>query len=80
MKVCKPCGTLYNEKEGPCPKCYSDDLMRSGEAAQNEIRTDMSAEEAEKAKKKAWIEILIGVPALIGLIYLMFYILQRIGR
>ena len=52
MKVCKACGTLYNEKEGPCPKCYSDDLMRSGEAAQNEIRTDMSAEEAEKAKKK----------------------------
>ena len=51
MKVCKACGTLYNEKEGPCPKCYSDDLMRSGEAAQNEIRTDMSAEEAEKAKK-----------------------------
>ena len=45
-----------------------------------EFRTDMSAEEAEKAKKKAWIEILIGVPALIGLIYLMFYILQRIGR
>ena len=33
MKVCKACGTLYNEKEGPCPKCYSDDLMRSGEAA-----------------------------------------------
>lgn len=80
MKVCKACGTLYNEKEGPCPKCYSDDLLRSGEAAQNEIRTDMSAEEAEKAKKKAWIEILIGVPALIGLIYLMFYILQLIGR
>ena len=80
MKVCKACGTLYNEKEGPCPKCYSDDLMRSGEAAQNEIRTDMSAEEAEKAKKKAWIEILIGVLVFNKIIKLKLYILQCIAR
>ena len=41
MKVCKKCGTLYNENEGPCPKCYTEDLLISGEAAKHEIDTDM---------------------------------------
>ena len=60
MKVCKKCGTLYNEKEGPCPKCYTEDLLISGEAAKHEIDTDMTPEETEKARKKSWIQILIG--------------------
>ena len=47
MKVCKKCGTLYNEKEGPCPKCYTEDLLISGEAAKHEIDTDMTPKEAE---------------------------------
>lgn len=45
------CGTLYNEKEGPCPKCYTEDLLISGEAAKHEIDTDMTPEETEKARK-----------------------------
>ena len=72
MKVCKKCGTLYNEKEGPCPKCYTEDLLISGEAAKHEIDTDMTPEEAEKARKKSWIQILIGMPLFIGFIYIIF--------
>ena len=76
MKVCKKCGTLYNEKEGPCPKCYTEDLLISGEAAKHEIDTDMTPEEAEKARKKSWIQILIGMPLFIGFIYIIFLLIR----
>lgn len=76
MKVCKNCGTLYNEAEGPCPKCYTDELLRNGEAAQHEIDTDMSPEDAVKARKKSWIQIMIGVPLFIGFIALIYRIMQ----
>lgn len=76
MKVCKKCGTLYNENEGPCPKCYTEDLLISGEAAKHEIDTDMTPEEAEKARKKSWVQILIGMPLFIGFIYIIFLLIR----
>ena len=76
MKVCKKCGTLYNEKVGPCPKCYTEDLLISGEAAKHEIDTDMTPEEAKKARKKSWIQILIGMPLFIGFIYIIFLLIR----
>lgn len=75
MKVCKNCGTLYNENEGPCPKCYTDELIRNGEAAQHEINTDMTPEEAQKARKRSWIQIMIGVPLFIGFIYVIYLLM-----
>lgn len=46
------------------------------EAAKHEIDTDMTPEEAEKARKKSWIQILIGMPLFIGFIYLIFLLIR----
>ena len=36
----------------------------------------MTPEEAEKARKKSWIQILIGMPLFIGFIYLIFLLIR----
>lgn len=34
----------------------------------------MALEAQAKARRRAWIQIVIGVPAMIGLFYLVFYL------
>lgn len=80
MKICRKCGTLYRNKEGECPKCSANKLIADGTAQNAEINTQMSEEEAAKARKKAWIEIIIGIPALIGLIYLIMFAIKALGK
>lgn len=65
---CKKCGTLYNPKEGPCPKCSTEEI-------EYEAR-EMSNEEANKLRKKSWLQLLIGIPAFIGFIYLVIYLMN----
>ena len=71
--ICKTCGTLFNPKEGPCPKCFAaqapEDTMEPA---------PMSDEEAKRLRKKAWIQLVIGVPAFIGFIYLLIYLFKLI--
>lgn len=71
--ICKKCGTLYNAKEGPCPKCSTEPLME-----QEQAQAEMSGEEAKRLRKKAWIQLVIGIPALIGFIYLLAYLYKLI--
>ncbi len=70
MPFCKTCGTLYNKKQGPCPKCSTSNIKYQAKP--------MSDEEALRLRKKAWVQILIGVPALIGFIYLIIYLMDLI--
>ncbi|MBQ9832237.1 MAG: hypothetical protein IJO48_00745 [Clostridia bacterium] len=67
---CKKCGTLYNPKEGPCPKCSTADIKYEPK--------EMSEEEAAHLRKKSWIQLLIGIPAFIGFIYLTIYLMDLI--
>lgn len=74
MKRCKQCGTFYSESNAVCPKCgielpYADDSAELGHQAIN-------TEELRKQKIKSWILLAIGVPALIGFIYLVYFLIR----
>ena len=51
-------------------------LRAAAEAA--EINHQMDAESARRARRRAWIELIIGVPAFIGVIYLIVYLIRLI--
>lgn len=79
LRFCKQCGTVYDEKVGGCPKCMTAkevDALR--DKTYMPPPTEMTKEEIAAKRRKDWIQICIGVPALIGIIYLMFYILKSI--
>ncbi|MBE5784839.1 MAG: hypothetical protein E7330_03480 [Clostridiales bacterium] len=70
MKFCMKCGSFYEEKEGTagCPKCAGiAALYKAAEAA--EVDHAMDEETAKRLRKRAWLELLIGIPAFIGVIY-----------
>ncbi len=73
MSFCKQCGTLYDPKQGPCPKCATKDVP--DEAVQP---APMSVAESSRARRRAWIQLIIGIPAFIGFIYLIIYAMQLI--
>ena len=73
MKFCKVCGTIYDPNVGPCPRCTERELMEQ-QAESLSYDEDMEPAAASKARRRAWIQIVIGVPALIGLFYLVFYL------
>lgn len=74
MPFCKKCGTFYPNSLGDCPKCNANALL---EEQPPELQAaEMSEEEASRARRKSWIQILIGVPALIGLLYLVAYLMK----
>ena len=70
---CKKCGTLYNPKVGPCPKCAAEQL--SGDPGEPE---QMSEAEANRRRKTAWIQLIVGIPLFIGFIYLLIYLVRLI--
>ena len=73
MRFCKVCGTIYDPAVGPCPKCTERELMeQQAEAAAYD--GTMSEAEVQRARKRAWIQIVIGVPAMIGFFYLVFFL------
>ncbi len=75
MKICKACGTLYNPKNGGCPKCETEPLLEP-ESPADATDLTMTPEEESRARKKAWIQILIGVPLFIGFIILLIYAMR----
>ena len=76
LHFCKNCGTVFDDKNGDCPKCATREVIDA--VAKNEYAppaSDMSEAEIQSARKKSWLQILIGVPCFIGFIYLLCYIL-----
>lgn len=70
MKFCMKCGSFYEEKEGVagCPKCAETAaLYEAAQAA--EVDHTMDAEKAKRLRRRAWVELIIGIPAFIGIIY-----------
>ena len=69
MRYCKSCHILYSSEAAACPKC--------GIAAPKE---EQKAAPADKASvRRDWIWIAVGVPVLIGVIYLLILLLKSIG-
>ena len=73
MKHCKNCGTFYNSSLPCCPKC-NPQLKQYDE----EIKTAPKAD-SQKVKRQ-WIFLIIGIPALIGMYYLIGLLMRAIGR
>lgn len=74
LKFCKTCGTLYDEARVDCPKCAARALEPDGD----ELTYDLGMEkaEADRLRRKSWIQLMIGVPALIGVLYLAGYLIR----
>ncbi|MBQ3200506.1 MAG: hypothetical protein IJB22_01185 [Clostridia bacterium] len=79
MKFCMKCGAFYEVKEGVegCPKCAeAAALLKAAEEA--EIAHTMDEKTAKRLRKRAWLELLIGVPAFIGFIYGLLFLFRRL--
>ena len=74
LKFCKTCGTLYDEAKVDCPKCAAKAL----EPDYDELTYDSSMDKAEsdRLRKKSWMQLIIGVPAFIGVLYLAGYLIK----
>ena len=46
------------------------------EAEEAEVNHAMDAETARRARRRAWIELCVGIPAFIGAIYLIIYLIR----
>lgn len=78
MPFCKECGTFYPNSLEICPKCNARALQSEMDAQQNG-ESPMTDAELRAARKKSWIQICIGVPALIGAIYGIMYLMKLIS-
>ncbi|MDD3920219.1 MAG: hypothetical protein PHO41_03485 [Eubacteriales bacterium] len=79
MPFCKTCGTFYPNSMEVCPKCNAKVVQEQIEQAEAQAPSTMTEEEIKAARKKSWIQILIGVPAFIGLIYLLIWLMKIIS-
>ncbi len=71
MKYCRKCGVLYSDLLDACPKC--------GSMPGSEDSSNSSAPEAQKSTvRKQWIAIVIGIPALILLLYGAGYFIKSV--
>ncbi len=78
MKFCMKCGAFYEEKGGEgCPHCKENARLH---AAAEAAETDhgMDAETARRARRRAWVELCIGIPVFIGVIYLIISLIRVI--
>lgn len=79
LHFCKNCGTVYDDRVGGCPKCETREVMDKVIANEYEAPAgDMSEAEVRAARKRSWIQLVIGIPAFIGFIYLIIYVMQII--
>ncbi len=73
MKYCENCRSFYSDDAAACPKCGIDDEKAKAE--------EIASGEAEhKRVVLDWLWLLIGVPLLIGLVYLFVYIIKYLGH
>ncbi len=72
MKYCKKCGVLYDESLPGCPKCNPvlETILQD--------RKDNAPQADKKTIKKQWIMLLIGVPALILVLYGVIWLMREL--
>jgi uncharacterized membrane protein YvbJ len=67
MKYCKKCGVLYSGLLRACPKCG---VPLTDEAA------EPPKEPTRSVRVRQWIGICVGIPSLVGVLYLVIYYLS----
>ncbi len=77
MPFCKTCGTFYPKSLGVCPKCNADEILL--ERREAVAPKEMKEEDAGMLGRRSWLQLLIGVPALILFLYGMFYMISRLS-
>lgn len=72
MKRCPCCGVTFTDEPETCPKCncYLDATSPDEEV--------MRTAEYKAKRKRDWIWIIVGVPAMLALIYGAYWLLQTI--
>lgn len=67
MKYCKKCHILYSSFAAACPKCGA---VRKAPESENAVND-------EKQARRDWLWLVIGIPALIAVMYLIVYLTKR---
>ena len=79
MKFCKVCGTIYDPAVGPCPRCTERELME--QQAESQADDDLEPGPAPGFRLGFRGHVLvIGVPAMIGLFYLVFSLAKNLMK
>lgn len=71
MKYCKKCGVLYSSLLEVCPKCNA---VLTSPPPQEE-----PAEPTQKERRRRWLAIGLGVPALVCFLYFVYSIFAKLG-
>ena len=72
MKYCKKCGVLYASSLPCCPKCNP--------ALEQAPDSEPDAPPADpRTVRRQWIALCVGIPALIGVLYLVALVLRALG-
>lgn len=71
MPFCKTCGTFYTKSLGICPQCNAEALLSEASAP---VNAPLPPEETKRMRLRRWLGLCIGIIALIGLIYALYYI------
>lgn len=74
MPFCKDCGAFYTKSLGVCPTCNAEKKLEEYEALEREAQY---APKMGRESRKRLIQVAIFVPALIGLLYGMIYIMVK---
>lgn len=78
LRFCKTCGTVYDDRS-VCPKCETQDVVAAVQAnTYAPPPADMSEQEVRAARKKAWVQLVIGIPAFILFMYLVIYVFKLV--
>ncbi len=70
MKYCKKCGVLYSDLLHACPKCG---------VPLEDPNAEPPKEASKRVRVRQWIGICVGIPALVGVLYLVIYYLSALS-
>lgn len=73
MKYCKKCHILYSGYAAACPKCGADKAAAEAKDARAESEPD------KKTVRRDWLWLVIGIPALIVVMYLIVLLTKLAG-
>ena len=70
MKYCRRCGVLYAEGNACCPRCN---------AALEEYVPEEAPVADRSVRLRQWIALCVGIPAMIGVFYLFFWLIRSVA-
>lgn len=71
MRYCKRCGVLYAEGNACCPKCN---------AALDAMEQPKPPAAEKRVRVRQWIALCVGIPAMIAVFYLFFWLIRSAAQ